>query len=194
MGRSKIFKIVLLGAGGVGKTSLRYRYLGEGFKAGYSMTIGADFAAKKADVDGESITAQIWDLAGQERFESVRSVYYRGCVGALLVFDITRPDTFNVIPNWLGELIKNNNNEIVPLVLIGNKGDLRDEAEDVVTDEMAMEYADKLSEWSGYDIPYVETSALEGSNVDEAFVTLLRNVNTHITSLEKKKARERSKN
>ena len=180
MGRSKIFKITLLGQGGVGKTSLRHQYLGEGFQEGYSMTIGADFAAKRTEVDGESITAQIWDLAGQERFETVRSVYYRGCVGALLVFDISRPSTFDVVPNWLGELVKNNNERIVPLILIGNKGDLRGQVDYAVPEETALEYAKQLTEWSGFEVPYVETSALNGDNVDKAFITLLRNVDAFV--------------
>lgn len=187
IGRSKIFKIVLLGQGGVGKTSLRHQYLGEGFKEGYAMTIGADFAAKRTDVDGETITAQIWDLAGQERFEAVRSVYYRGCTGALLVFDITRPDTYQVIPNWLGELISNNNDRIVPLILIGNKSDLRDSSEDPVARSDAEEYAKSLAEWSGFEVPYVETSALSGVNVEDAFTTLLRNVNSYVEEAERKR-------
>ncbi len=151
------------------------------------MTIGADFAAKRTDVDGETITAQIWDLAGQERFEAVRSVYYRGCTGALLVFDITRPDTYQVIPNWLGELISNNNDRIVPLILIGNKSDLRDSSEDPVARSDAEEYAKSLAEWSGFEVPYVETSALSGVNVEDAFTTLLRNVNSYVEEAERKR-------
>lgn len=178
--KTKIYKVVLLGEGGVGKTALRHTYLGQGFKKGYSMTIGADFAAKRAEVDGQAITAQIWDLAGQERFEAVRSVYYRGCVGALLVFDITRPDTFNALPSWITELIQNNNNTLVPLVLIGNKGDLRGQTPSEVDGSASTLYASQLSDWSGYNVPYVETSALSGQNVDSAFVTLLRNVNTYL--------------
>ena len=155
------------------------------------MTIGADFAAKRTEVDDEPITAQIWDLAGQERFESVRSVYYRGCVGALLVFDITRPSTFEVVPNWLGELVKNNGELIVPLVLIGNKGDLREDAELTVDRETAEEYASELSKWSGFEVPYVETSALNGDHVDEAFIRLLRNVNIFVSNAEARKRAQR---
>jgi len=183
---SKIYKVCLLGEGGVGKTSLRYTYLGQGFKKGYSMTIGADFAAKRAEVDGEHITAQIWDLAGQERFEAVRSVYYRGSVGGLLVFDITRPETFSSLPNWITELIQNNNNKIVPFVLIGNKGDLRGQTPNEVNTADAQSYAKSLSDWSGYNVPYVETSALSGINVDDAFITLLRNVRSYLEQFRRK--------
>lgn len=172
----KIFKIVLLGDGAVGKTALRHRYLGEGFKQSYSMTIGADFAVKRVDLDGEEIVAQIWDLAGQIRFQSVREVYYQGATGALLVFDITRSSTFESIPNWITELLENNKNKIVPMVLLGNKSDLRDTTDGAISRESGEEYAKNLSEWSTFEIPYVETSALSGDNVDEAFAILLRNI------------------
>ena len=172
--------MTLLGEGGVGKTALRHRYLGQGFKDNYNMTIGADFAAKKATVDGIDITAQIWDLAGQQRFNSVRATYYKGCVGALLVFDITRLDTYNIIPSWLEELMSNNNDKIVPLVLIGNKADLRGYGENEVHADDARQYAKMLSDWSGFSVPYIETSAKSGLNVEEAFQTLLKNVNVYL--------------
>ncbi len=178
--RRKIFKIVLLGDGAVGKTALRTRYLGEGFKKSYSMTIGADFAVKRVNLDGTEIVAQIWDLAGQIRFQSVREVYYQGATGALLVFDITRTETFENIPNWITELLENNKNRVVPMVLIGNKSDLRDE--NSITKEAGEEYAKSLSSWSNFEIPYVETSAKEGSNVEEAFHTLLRNIEQFLAS------------
>ncbi len=174
--RRKIFKIVVLGDGAVGKTALRHQYLGEGFKQSYSMTIGADFAVKRVDLDGKEIVAQIWDLAGQLRFQSVREVYYQGATGGLLVFDITRQSTFASIPNWITELLENNKNKIVPMVLIGNKSDLRESTPEAISYESGMEYAKSLSDWSKFEIPYVETSALSGDNVEEAFATLLRNI------------------
>ncbi|MDH5403887.1 MAG: GTP-binding protein [Candidatus Heimdallarchaeota archaeon] len=181
--KSKVYKIVLLGEGGVGKTALRHRYLGAGFKQSYSMTIGADFAAKRTNVDDKDVTLQIWDLAGQGRFQSVREVYYKGSLGALLVFDITRQDTYNVIPNWITELMENNGNKMVPLVLIGNKGDLRGQTEEQVPVEACNQYASMLSDWSGYNVPYVETSALSGENVENAFAELIRNVGAYLDKL-----------
>jgi len=173
--RTKTFKITVLGDGGVGKTSIRKRYLGEGFKASYGMTVGADFAVKRVNVDGENITLQIWDLAGQQRFSKVREVYYKGSIGAVLVFDITRPGTYQNLPSWLHECIVNNNNRRVPFILLGNKADLRDiYTTESVPEEQGVEYARILSEWSGYEIPYLETSALTGLNIDEAFIKLLR--------------------
>ncbi|MCG3220558.1 MAG: GTP-binding protein [Candidatus Heimdallarchaeota archaeon] len=175
-GQRKIFKITLLGDGAVGKTSLRKTYLGEGFKDGYSMTIGADFAVKRLRIDDQDFVAQIWDLAGQQRFSAVREVYYRGTSGCLLVFDISRRSSFENIPSWIAELLKNNSNRVVPIVLIGNKSDLRSTAKDPIMREQAEEYARSLSGWSGFTVPYIETSAKTGENVDEAFKTLLKNI------------------
>jgi small GTP-binding protein len=176
----KIYKIVLLGDGAVGKTALRHRYLGDAFQQSYSMTIGADFAVKRVNIDGMEIVAQIWDLAGQTRFASVREVYYQGATGALLVYDITRSDTFEHVPTWITELLENNKNKVVPMVLIGNKSDLRDTSDEAISLEAGKEYAKSLSEWSSFDIPYVETSALSGENVDAGFATLLRNIDNQI--------------
>ena len=105
---SFLMKIVLAGDGAVGKTALRERYLGKGFSSNYMMTIGADFALKEATIREKNIKFQIWDHAGQPRFGTVRSVYYYGCLGALLLFDVTRPDTFTNLENWLEEIFKHN--------------------------------------------------------------------------------------
>jgi small GTP-binding protein len=174
--RRKIYKVVVLGDGAVGKTALRHRYLGEGFKQSYSMTIGADFAVKRVELDGKEIVAQIWDLAGQLRFQSVREVYYQGATGALLVFDITRSSTFESIPQWVTELLENNKQKIIPMVLIGNKSDLRESSPEAISFDAGNEYAKSLTNWSNFEIPYVETSALNGENVENAFATLLRNI------------------
>ena len=173
---SFLVKIVLAGDGAVGKTTLRRRYLGEGFQASYLMTIGADFAVKRLRIDDQDFVAQIWDLAGQQRFSAVREVYYRGTSGCLLVFDISRRSSFENIPSWIAELLKNNSNRVVPIVLIGNKSDLRANAKDPIMREQSEEYARSLSAWSGFTVPYIETSAKTGENVDEAFKTLLKNI------------------
>ena len=166
-------KIVLLGDGGVGKTSLRKKYFGEGFEATYQMTIGADFAAKRIKIEGWHITANVWDLAGQMRFKVMRETYYRGASGALLVFDITRPETFLEMNNWVEELIKNSNDELVPITLIGNKSDLRETSDFPVSHEDAVKYTRELSEYYKIDVQYVESSALTGENVKKAFEVLI---------------------
>ncbi|MHA2203636.1 MAG: Rab family GTPase, partial [Candidatus Hodarchaeales archaeon] len=118
-----LYKICLLGDGGVGKTSLRERFLGKGFQSGYILTIGADFAVQNLEIDGTQYKFQIWDLAGQQRFEAVRALYYKGSHGAILVFDRTRPESLFNLENWKRELFTNVGRQI-PYIILGNKSDL----------------------------------------------------------------------
>ena len=97
-------KLILCGDGAVGKTAIRERYLGRGFSASYLQTIGADFSTTERTIEisgPKSVQYQIWDLAGQSEFQAVRGTYYEGCFGALMVFDITRPASFENIPKWI---------------------------------------------------------------------------------------------
>jgi len=167
-------KIVLLGEGSVGKTSLRRTYLGEGFRESYSMTIGADFAARRLKIDGWNITTNIWDLAGQHRFKKLRETYYRGVSGALLVYDIARPETLSALPLWIDELLKNNNGKLVPMTVIGNKADLREEVENTLTEDQGRQYAKDLQETYNESFSFVESSAKTGENVTRAFEGLIR--------------------
>jgi len=174
--RRKVFKLTILGDGGVGKTSLRRRYLGEGFDSSYLATIGADFATKKLDNEGTQV-AQIWDLAGQPRFSVVREGYYRGTKGAIMVFDISRPDTYYNIPKWIKEMMDSiTEDDPLPMVLVGNKADLRGSDMDFISQEQAEEYASQLTQWAHMDIPYIESSAKTGLNVDEIFDSLVENI------------------
>ncbi len=181
-----ILKLVLLGDGAVGKTTMRRQFLGEGFKAGYSATIGADFAIKRINLENYRLTFQIWDLAGQQRFAAVRELYYRGSRGALLVFDVTNPSSFNNLPTWLEELWKKAGR--VPMILCGNKIDLRSEVPKSIAPELGQEYARRLSEALGYEVPYIETSAKTGEKVNEAFfmlgLSIIRSVKKPKTILE----------
>ncbi|MHA1984693.1 MAG: GTP-binding protein [Candidatus Hodarchaeales archaeon] len=170
-----LMKIVLAGDGGVGKTAIRERYLGRGFQSKYMMTIGADFALKETTIDGRSIKFQIWDLAGQQRFNAVRSVYYLGCLGALLLFDVTRKESFENCASWVKEIWTNNGKGTIPIVLLGNKADLRDAHPDSISPEVATRYAERLSEQTGqhgFNIHYMDTSAKTGLNVAQAFEEL----------------------
>ncbi|MFW9994575.1 MAG: Rab family GTPase [Candidatus Odinarchaeota archaeon] len=170
-------KLVLCGDGAVGKTALRERFLGKGFSSSYLQTIGADFASIDKEINvpetgSKTVKYQIWDLAGQLQFQAVRSSYYEGCFGALMVFDLTRPDSFANIPNWIEELWKNSQRGKVPVVLLGNKADLIGQFPEHVTQEAIDSYIEKLNaEVAQYKftVPYLTTSALTGQNVEEAF-------------------------
>jgi len=167
------FKIVLMGDGGVGKTSLIKRYLKKGFSYDYKKTIGVDFyTTREKIVIKNNLTAiiqwQVWDLGGQPKWHQVRSSFYSGAKGGLLIFDITRRSTFENIPAWANEFIKNAPG-VQPLVLVGNKIDLREKVREYVRKEEGEKMAKILSESLGTEIPYVETSALTGTNVRDAF-------------------------
>ncbi len=170
-----IYKITLLGDYAVGKTSLRHRFMGGFFDTNYMMTIGADFASKMINAEGRQIKFQIWDLAGQPRFSAVRKLYYRSAVGALILFDITAPESLQNIPNWVDELWKHNGSGAVPIILLGNKLDLRAKFDEAVTSDQGNAMAKQLSERTiekGFDVSYLETSAKTGQNVYQAFEDL----------------------
>jgi small GTP-binding protein len=174
-----VLKIVLIGDGGVGKTAIRERYLGKGFKAQYLLTIGADFAMRDDVVRGESIRYQIWDLAGQQRFDAVREVYYKGSVGALLVYDVTRPDSYFNTPKWINELWTNNGRGRVPIVVVANKIDMRELSDDTVSPEQGRIFTERLTKLTrpeGFDCYYIETSAKTGVNIQAAFTLLGENI------------------
>jgi small GTP-binding protein len=173
-----LFKVVLMGDGSVGKTSLRRTYMGEGFKTQYQITIGADFAVKKMQLEGgHEVSIQIWDLAGQEHFKNVRSTFYRGAQGAMAVYSTVERSSFDNITPWLEECWTNSGRKI-PIVLIGNKTDLRDQFKDneamkgaMVTMEEGRKFADSL-EKQGIPTSFIETSAKTGLNVEAAFLEL----------------------
>lgn len=140
------------------------------------MTIGADFSVYRMG----DYTLHIWDIAGQLRFSKILGGYFRGTLGSLLVFDITRRDTFTDLPNWIDNLLKNNGNKIVPFVIVGNKSDLREHTVNPINPEDAIQYANELTEWSKFKVPYIETSALTGLNVEMIFKALVSNINESI--------------
>jgi len=161
------YKIVMLGDGAVGKTAMTTRFTQNFFDADYKRTIGSDFAIKRLTIDDidAQVTLQVWDLAGQPRFESVRQGFYRGARGGLLLYDVTRRRTFLNIENWKEEAFTNLQKE-VPLVLVANKVDLEDSR--VISTNEGEEYAKENN------FIYVESSALTGENVEEAYVNLCK--------------------
>ncbi len=161
------FKIVMLGEGAVGKTAMTLRFTQNYFETDYKRTIGTDFSVKRLKIPeyDTDVTLQIWDLAGQPRFESVRQGFYRGARGGLLLYDVTRRRTFISLENWKEETFRSLDREI-PLAVVANKIDLVESR--VVTPEEGQEYARE------HNHLYVECSALTGHNVEDAYVDLCK--------------------
>jgi Ras-related protein Rab-1A len=123
-----LFKIILIGKSGVGKTCLIKRYADDVYQTNYISTIGVDFKIKTITIDGEVVKLQIWDTAGQERFRTITNSYYRGAHGIMVVFDMTDKDSFRDVTSWLEEISKHASPE-VEKQLLGNKVDLEDKVE-----------------------------------------------------------------
>jgi Ras-related protein Rab-11A len=162
-----LFKVVLIGDSGVGKSNLLSRFTRNEFCLESKSTIGVEFATRSIQVDNKTIKAQIWDTAGQERYRAITSAYYRGAVGALLVYDITKHVTYENVERWLKELRDHADSNIV-IMLVGNKSDLK-HLRGVPTDD-----AQAFSEKEG--LSFIETSALESTNVEKAFQRILTEI------------------
>jgi len=158
-----LFKLLLIGDSGVGKSCLLLRFADDTYTESYISTIGVDFKIRTVELDGKTIKLQIWDTAGQERFRTITSSYYRGAHGIIIVYDITDVESFNNVRQWLFE-IDRFASENVNKLLVGNKSDLVNKR--VVTTETSKEFAGSL------DIPFLETSAKNATNVEEAFLTM----------------------
>ncbi|HEY0087499.1 MAG TPA: Rab family GTPase [Candidatus Lokiarchaeia archaeon] len=162
--------MLLCGAAAVGKTSLVQRFIKNRFAANYKLTVGVDILTKDVEYkEGEVATLSIWDIGGQQRFEFIRSTFYKGAAGALLVFDLTREQTYTETRKWLTE-IRQFAGSNIPFVFIGNKADLIQDVGEVIDRSEARTYAE--SEGS----IYIETSAKTGDNVDESFTELTRRI------------------
>ncbi|CAK9147317.1 unnamed protein product [Ilex paraguariensis] len=162
-----LFKVVLIGDSGVGKSNLLSRFTRNEFCLESKSTIGVEFATRTLQVEGRTVKAQIWDTAGQERYRAITSAYYRGALGALLVYDVTKPTTFENVSRWLKELRDHADANIV-IMLIGNKTDLKHLR--AVATEDAQGFAEKEG------LSFIETSALEATNVEKAFQTILAEI------------------
>ncbi|PRW57533.1 Ras-related RABA1f [Chlorella sorokiniana] len=156
-----LMKVVLIGDSGVGKTNCLSRFCRNEFQTNSKPTIGVEFATKQLTMgNGDLVKCQIWDTAGQERYRAITNAYYRGAVGALLVYDVTRRKTFESIERWLRELREHASADMV-VMLVGNKTDLETQREVSVQDGQDIAKREGLL--------FLETSALDGSNVEEAF-------------------------
>ncbi|MFW9984236.1 MAG: Rab family GTPase [Candidatus Odinarchaeota archaeon] len=158
-------KVVMMGDGAVGKTSLVLRYTQNTFSPEYKQSLGASFAVRDLEIEDQNVKLVIWDVAGQPSFRQVRRHYYSGAHGALLVFDVTEPRTFMTLQNWYNDF-----RNVVPqgaIILIGNKVDLEESR------QVPPEAAQMLQNW--WNIPYIETSAANATGVADAFVLIAEN-------------------
>ncbi|XP_059651195.1 ras-related protein RABA3 [Cornus florida] len=162
-----VFKVVVIGDSAVGKTQLLSRFTKNQFCFDSKSTIGVEFQTRTLTINSKLIKAQIWDTAGQERYRAVTSAYYRGALGAMLVYDITKRQTFDHVARWVDELRGHADNSIV-IMLIGNKADLVELR--AVPTEDAVEFAENQG------LYFSEASAFSGDNVDNAFFKLLEEI------------------
>lgn len=166
-------KIVLLGEAGVGKTSLVYQFMEKKFRENYKQTLGVNLLKKDIHIEGYGgVSAQIWDLGGQEPFKSLRKLYLEGANGGLVIFDLTERKSFDKLPEWI-ESFKNARGE-QPLLLIGNKSDLENQIK--VSESEASQFA------NNNNMELVITSAKTGQNVEDMFSKLTRRILDKITN------------
>ena len=166
-GEEMLFKIILIGDSSSGKTNILSRYLNNIFVEESKPTIGVEFGNKSFIINEDTVNAQIWDTAGTERCNSVTSAYYKGAVGALVTYDITRKESFDNVEKWITDL-KANADEKIRIILVGNKTDLDSNRQ--VTKEEGEQKAKDLG------VSFIETSALSGNNIEAAFDKLINEV------------------
>lgn len=169
------FKICVIGDGYVGKTSVRRKYLGQGFRSNYIPSLGVDFAQKTVMHDEDSVRLVIWDIAGQTQFQSLRRRYYEGCSGLVLIYSVVDKESFDNASKWLVEA-KGYMKDLPALIIAGNKIDLRSyhPRDEIISYEEGLEFTKKFSERLDTPAIFIETSALTGENIDKAFDKLTR--------------------
>ncbi|XP_015509192.1 ras-related protein Rab-8A [Neodiprion pinetum] len=162
-----LFKLLLIGDSGVGKTCVLFRFSEDAFNTTFISTIGIDFKIRTIDLDNKKVKLQIWDTAGQERFRTITTAYYRGAMGIMLVYDVNNERSFENIKNWIRN-IEENASADVEKMLLGNKCDLADRR------QVSKQRGEQLA--VEYGIKFMETSAKASINVEEAFYTLARDI------------------
>ena len=158
-------KVVVVGDSGVGKTNLIKRFIVNIYNPNTKATVGVEFISKSYKINDQVFKIEIWDTAGQERYKSITAAYYKGAKGALIVYDITQKDSFENINKWMSE-VRDKSSKDLKIMIVGNKTDLVNERQ--VSTEEALEKAKELGS------PVMEASALDGSNVKDAFYDLLK--------------------
>uniref|UniRef100_A0A8C0UQZ3 RAS and EF-hand domain containing n=1 Tax=Cyanistes caeruleus TaxID=156563 RepID=A0A8C0UQZ3_CYACU len=169
----KAYKIVLAGDAAVGKSSFLMRLCKNEFRGNTSATLGVDFQMKRLIVDGEPTVLQLWDTAGQERFRSIAKSYFRRADGVLLLYDVTCEKSFINVREWV-DMIEDATHENIPIMMVGNKADLRQDVTGQGQKCVPINYGEKLA--MTYNALFCETSAKDGSNIVEAVLHLAREV------------------
>ncbi len=162
-----LFKLLLIGDSGVGKTCILFRFSDDAFNNTFISTIGIDFKIKTIELRGKKIKLQIWDTAGQERFHTITTSYYRGAMGIMLVYDITNPKSFDNIAKWLRN-IQEHANEDVEKMILGNKCDMEDKR------VISKERGETIARENG--VRFLETSAKTNINIERAFMELSESI------------------
>jgi Ras-related protein Rab-35 len=157
-----LFKLLIIGDSGVGKSSLLLRFSDNVFQTSYITTIGVDFKIRVLDLNGERVKLQIWDTAGQERFRTITSTYYRGTHGVIVVYDVTSAESFANVKRWLQEI--DQNCDQVVRILVGNKDD-----NSLAPGQKVVSTADARAFAQEIGVEFFETSAKDNKNVEEMF-------------------------
>jgi len=161
----QLYKLLLIGDSGVGKTSLLFRFAEDAFNATFISTIGIDFKIRTIEIEGKKIKLQVWDTAGQERFRTITTAYYRGAMGIILVYDVTCQASFDNISNWIKNTEEHASADVEKMIL-GNKCDMEPKRQ--ITTEKGQRLADN------YGVKFFETSARDSVNVETAFYEFAR--------------------
>ena len=181
-----VYKVLLLGDSSVGKTCFLLRYCDKSFQEAHLSTIGLDYRLKSMTLQNDkNIKLQIWDTAGQDRFRAITKNYYKGANGIILIYDVTNKQSYENVKNWLTQ-IKEEANPNVIIYLAGNKIDVEEEQR-VITTEDGQKIADE------YKLPFKETSAKNGINVNEIFQELVEKIDETFSKLEVPKGEQKNK-
>jgi len=171
------FKLMMLGDAGVGKTAILKRYCDDTFDAKWINTIGIDFKMKNIEIQDKRVRLQIWDTAGQEKFQALAHSFYRGAAGILLVYDITNSESYEHVEKWMNNISQHGSDDVF-VTLIGNKKDITNHR------DVSIVKGETLAKQ--YEIPFYETSAKTNENITEAFTEIAEKVfKKHIAKLGK---------
>lgn len=168
-----LFKLLLIGDSGVGKTSVLFRFSDDAFNSTFISTIGIDFKIRTIELGDKKIKLQIWDTAGQERFRTITTAYYRGAMGILLVYDITNEKSFENIKTWIKNIEQHASADVEKMIL-GNKCDMEDKRK--ITTAQGEQLAKE------YNVKFMETSAMNRTNVERAFTEIASDIKQKMDS------------